>query len=866
MKNKTRKHSKKIKKTVKKHKDRHQQKQVKTKDTNRNRNRIQKHKKKSIKKRFVKGGAVTNEDFEKLILLIKNGNLDGVKKSILDNKDLIFFQDKNGITSLMISVGFKNENILKLLLENGAREIIDLKNKEGSNALMLSIATPEPNENIVKILLENGASETINAQEYIQNVTALMLAVQNQSENIVKMLLNNGAKEGINLKEKSTNSTALNIAIGSQNAKIVQLLLESGADVNVQNYTGLTPLAKAMVFLNIDIIDLLLKYGAVDTINLQDDKGLTPLSWVFAVGENRNNKNVANIVNLLLQKGAMQGINIQDMYGQTALIFAIRNKYDDNIIKLLLESGASVNIQDSKGQTPLMFALLTQNDNENLIKLLLEYGADPTLQANNGITALKLAKSKSKIENFIKIKTDEFLKNKNKLEIEAKNKDAEKNMQKLLEELEEEETKQQKDQETKSKKANKRKEKKAAEKAAIEASRIEEAKKILEQQEKENSERIAREQAEKEQAKMEREKKEQKLIERQQEIERKLQEEEQENIRKATNESLKTLEEMNLIKREETKLLEYWTKYFDDNIENLFNFKNIVSNLMKNASSSTKLREILPAYSNKFENRFPDTDNMISLLFMIIGILSNNFSRKGILLLLKGGSAIQNVGSQLPNNFIVPYETNDIDIILINANENEENNKKMAEKICEFLVWITNDHNNSKLNYENNKDITHMIYKVKIISIDKPVIDVDYNSLPADIMPLYERDIYSNNFELDGINGKFMSPGILNLIYERIYYLIKYTSNEEIKNSKNRKFLEKISKSINYLAKVYFIILNKREMTENESNLFYSELFSNFFKIEMYSMLKMNFERTHSYHDIDELIEFCKNPPSDIVK
>jgi hypothetical protein len=180
----------------------------------------------------------------------------------------------------------------------------------------------------------------------------------------------------------------------------------------------------------------------------------------------------------------------------------------------------------------------------------------------------------------------------------------------------------------------------------------------------------------------------------------------------------------------------------------------------------------------------------------------------------------------------------------------------MAEQISKFLIWVTEENSKSILTKTSNTDSTHPIFKI-ILNNNKPypLMDLDYNNLPDEMYNLYVANIYSNPFNLGQLHGIFNSPSIINLIYERIYYLVIYSEKNALKDFKSKSFLTgKIPKSLNYLVKILFIIENTREISEDEIRNFYHQLFDEFFNL--YPDLKKNFIITHNY-TIDQLIDLC---------
>ena len=86
-------------------------------------------------------------------------------------------------------------------------------------------------------------------------------------------------------------------------------------------------------------------------------------------------------------------VNQEGENGRTPLQFACVINPNQELIKLLLESGANPNLKGERGFTPLMSCIdgLDRGVRAQAAQLLLEHGADPNIKNNQGETALSIA-------------------------------------------------------------------------------------------------------------------------------------------------------------------------------------------------------------------------------------------------------------------------------------------------------------------------------------------------------------------------------------------------------------------------------------------------------------------------------------------
>lgn len=186
---------------------------------------------------------------------------------------------------------------------------------------------------------------------------------------------------------------------------LVEMLLEMGANIEIQNPRGETPLYLACNIRNINMIKLLLKYGA-EINKIIRFGGDTVLKKAIS---NENIENI-EIIKLLLDNDANP--NLGDNKNNTPLQEAasIFSFNDDDIsaviIKLLLQYGADINSKNLVGVTPLFFACLQKN-NLN-IDTLLEYGADPYILNNENQYIMNNPMIKENIKLYVRNKMYEL--------------------------------------------------------------------------------------------------------------------------------------------------------------------------------------------------------------------------------------------------------------------------------------------------------------------------------------------------------------------------------------------------------------------------------------------------------------------------
>jgi ankyrin repeat protein len=221
------------------------------------------------------------------------------------------------------------------------------------------------------------------------NVTALMTAADYKKWDIVRLLLRRGA----NAKLLTTygNSALHNAARQDAPDSIIEGLIESGADLNIKNNSGNTPgdilreRLEPVTKLTYEQLTIeQVKRATKDLLETSRHPGLgyTPLYWASM-------ECPIEVVQTILDKGV--DINqLSGKYNYTALNIAAHQRRWD-IVKLLLQKGATVNLSEANDSSELHFAA-RNGAPIGITKALIDAGADPKMKDCDGKTALDLAR------------------------------------------------------------------------------------------------------------------------------------------------------------------------------------------------------------------------------------------------------------------------------------------------------------------------------------------------------------------------------------------------------------------------------------------------------------------------------------------
>ena len=302
----------------------------------------------------------------------------------------------------------------------------------------LYIACEEGHENVVKMLLNNGADPHFLSDYRVSDfLSPLQIAVQRGNVVIFDMLLEKGAKlnppgepllhiacsdaaelkhggeagetrsvkymlsiigtllqQGVNVNAISSifdkGDTALYRACESQQLEVVKTLLKAGADVNLTSNRHY-PVIAACEAGNVELMNLLVKAGADVRCRKNNDETCLHAVINASVADSRRPIDsifITNIIKSLLETEVDIGAYCSQ--GETALYRASKAGHE-HIVRMLLEAGAETN--GSASRRPLYAAC--EYDHTQIVYLLLHHGADPNASSGLRIPAHVQASSGS---------------------------------------------------------------------------------------------------------------------------------------------------------------------------------------------------------------------------------------------------------------------------------------------------------------------------------------------------------------------------------------------------------------------------------------------------------------------------------------
>ncbi|NXQ81286.1 ASB3 protein, partial [Nyctibius grandis] len=230
----------------------------------------------------------------------------------------------------------------------------------------VGLAAREGNVKMLRKLIKQGYS--VDVPDNRGWVPLHEAAAHNSSECLRLLVRAAPSDDYINLKTFD-GMCALHLSARRGSLESVRVLLEAGTDPNEATTEATTALFLAVENGHADIVKFLLQHGA----NVEG-----PHSWS---GWNSLHQaafqGFTEIMKILLEKGASK--ECKDDFGITPLFVAAQYGKLESL-RLLVSHGADVNCQAKDGATPLLIA--AQEGHVECVELLLSNGANPNLYCN----------------------------------------------------------------------------------------------------------------------------------------------------------------------------------------------------------------------------------------------------------------------------------------------------------------------------------------------------------------------------------------------------------------------------------------------------------------------------------------------------
>ncbi|KAL9116136.1 MAG: hypothetical protein Q9227_000505 [Pyrenula ochraceoflavens] len=203
-------------------------------------------------------------------------------------------KDEIGRTPLHYAALRGNATAIKALLEGGAD--VDAKSCKGDTPLVWACFSHSLES--VQLLLCFGASvKNVSSREVYSPLHAITFSgtFNEDSRAILELLLDHGAD--INAQNNPRRTSPINLAATKSNIEALESLIQAGADVDIADFAGDVALTDAIVFLQTESLELLLRYKA-DHLHINRD-GLTILHKLAMHG----NAEVADVLSRAELKG-----------------------------------------------------------------------------------------------------------------------------------------------------------------------------------------------------------------------------------------------------------------------------------------------------------------------------------------------------------------------------------------------------------------------------------------------------------------------------------------------------------------------------------------------------------------------------------
>ncbi|KAF8777403.1 Ankyrin-3 like protein [Argiope bruennichi] len=307
-----------------------------------------------------------------LEIAVKRNRMDIV--NMLMNKNVDISKEKER-EYLLSAIRDGNDDIAEYFLKRNPETALS---RPECHEFPLHSAVESGHLNIVKKLLELEIRNDINEKNN-ESATPLELASVEGYCEIVRVLLEKGADPN----HAPGRSEPLHMAVLSGYSEIIEILYNAGA--NLVNIEGCSAIELAVKIKNLDAMEKLLELSKFD-INIEGHSGCTLLHNAAASGS-------LEIVKSLVEKGAT--INCRDSTNAKPIHIAAKEGHK-SIVEYFLSVGVEIDSRGENGWSLLHYA--AAGNQSDICKVLFKNGLSINIIDDNGCSALHVAAQMGQID------------------------------------------------------------------------------------------------------------------------------------------------------------------------------------------------------------------------------------------------------------------------------------------------------------------------------------------------------------------------------------------------------------------------------------------------------------------------------------
>jgi hypothetical protein len=293
-------------------------------------------------------------------------------------------------------------------------------------------------------------------------------------------------------------------------------------------------------------------------------------------------------------------------------------------------------------------------------------------------------------------------------------------------------------------------------------------------------------------------------------------------------------------------------------LASLYALRNVIWNLYNYSEGYVK--RLLSKYAVNYENN--ELKSVSAQILLLVGVITHLLSPH-YKVIVKGGKGLQILNSYLKDEFLqktenkviddaILYSSNDIDLTVVSMSKSTPLSvKEVALQIAYFIQWITTHQHGEnkyyaphlsvldapKINTSGEEDAGSII-KVSYFNprdaVPKYTALMDIGYISSNEFTPNDRTHELKEYTLNGYRAFFNVNYALDILIEKIHYIIQYTSPEMLANMQLNKFRESLNRS------TYELIVGLIYAHEHKRNGIRSEIINEALSIYIEKYLKLS--------------------------